>query len=310
MQTLFVLAQTGSPSFAERVEDFFTGRQFIVSVVILGVAVASYFVITRVGHAAFIRIGSRPGRAEDPVAAAERAQRMETLWTVVRKVLLITLAVVTALTLLSFWRVPIASLLAVGTVVGVALGFGAQSLVKDVISGFFIVSEHQFSIGDVVRLAGVAGRVEDVRLRVTVLRDLEGNVHYIPNGLIEVASNLTQQFATVVADISVAYHEDVDRVIALLGEVLEEMRRDPEWTETFLGDAQVLGVDQLAESAVIVRTTFQVVPDDRWQGRREYLRRVKNRFDAEGIEIPLPYRTVVPGDPSAWQEALGNPPAG
>ncbi len=288
----------------DRIEDFLLGDKFLVSVAIAAGAALLWILITRAGRQAFIRLGRKPP-LDDPVAVAERAQRLETLWAVVRRVLLVVLAVVTLLMLLSWWAVPITSLLAVGTVFGVALGFGAQSLVKDVISGFFIVSENQFSIGDVVRLAGVSGKVEDIRLRVTVLRDLEGNVHYIPNGLIEVASNLTQEFATVVADVGVAYHENVDAAIAVLADELDAFVSDPEWSDFFIGEQKILGVDQFGDSAIMIRTTFQVMPDQRWPTRREFLRRVKNRFDAEGIEIPFPYRTLVPGDAAAWRAALG-----
>jgi len=178
----------------------------------------------------------------------------------------------------------------------VAVGFGAQSLVKDVISGFFILAEDQYQIGDVVKIAGVAGLVVDIRPRVTVLRDLDGNVHYIPNGQITVTSNLTQEFAQVVLDVGVAYKESVDRVIEVLSDELSILRNDDEWREKFLEDPQILGVETLGDSAVTVRAVMKVGADDRWLVRREAQRRVKNRLDAEGIEIPFPHLTVYQGE--------------
>ncbi len=309
-----VLAQaTADESIATQLGDFFTGPKFLVSVGIVVGAVVLYLLIDRVGRRAFVGVGTRRLDQADPVAATERTQRLATLWVALRRVLLIVLLALTALTLLSWWRVPIASFLAVGTVIGVALGFGAQSLVKDVISGFFILSENQFSIGDVVRFGDVAGKVEDIRLRVTVLRDLEGNVHYVPNGWITVTSNLTQEFATVVVDVGVAYATDLDRALAVLGDEIRRYAADPDWRELFLGEPQLLGVEALADSAVVLRVTMQVRPESRWATRREFMRRIKNRLDAENIEIPFPQRTLHPGSPDQWRQALagsGEPAGG
>ncbi len=309
MHLLPVLAQAAEESLPDRLADFLGGDKFLVSVGIVFGAAAVYFLVDRVGRRAFVGVGRRaaPVDEADAVGAIERRQRLETLWAALRRLLVITLVVLTGLTLLAWWRVPIASFLAVGTVVGVALGFGAQSLVKDVISGFFILSENQFSIGDVVRLGEVAGKVEDIRLRVTVLRDLEGHVHYVPNGSITVASNLTQQFATVVADVGVSYGEDLDRALEVVRSEMADFMAAEDWAELFLGEPELLGVEALADSAVVLRATFRVFPDARWRVRREFLRRMKNRFDAEGIEIPFPQRTLVPGP--GWQELLAGPQA-
>ncbi len=300
-----VLAQAAADeSIGTRVAEFLTGPKFLVSVGIVVGAAVLYLLIDRLGQRAFVGVGTRRLDEADPVAAAERTQRLQTLWVALRRVLLIVLLALTLLTLLSWWRVPIASFLAVGTVIGVALGFGAQSLVKDVISGFFILSENQFSIGDVVRFGDVAGKVEDIRLRVTVLRDLEGNVHYVPNGWITVTSNLTQEFATVVVDVGVAYATEVDRALGVLGDEMGRFAADPEWQDLFIGEPELLGVEALADSSVVLRMTMRVRPDSRWPVRRELMRRVKNRLDAEGIEIPFPQRTLHPGSLEGWREAL------
>ncbi len=306
---MYVLAQAASDeSIATQVGDFLTGPKFLVSVGIVVGAALLYLLIDRVGRRAFVGVGTRRLDEADPVTATERTQRLETLWVALRRVLLIVLLALTLLTLLSWWRVPIASFLAVGTVIGVALGFGAQSLVKDVISGFFILSENQFSIGDVVRFGDVAGRVEDIRLRVTVLRDLEGNVHYVPNGWITVASNLTQEFATIVVDVGVGYSTNVDRALEVLGDEMRRFAADPAWQKLFMGEPELLGVEALADSAVVLRVTMQVRPEQRWAMRREFTRRVKNRLDAEGIEIPFPQRTLHAGE--GWAAVPAGPAAG
>ncbi len=246
-----------------------------------------YLVISRMAQRSVARFVQRGG---------EQGTRAQTLWSMLRRLVMLVLVVTAVLTVAAVWEIPQGPFLAVGSAVGVAIGFGAQDLVRDVISGFFILAEDQFHIGDVVRIADVAGAVEDIRPRVTVLRDLDGNVHYVPNGQIKVTSNLTQRFAQVVVDVGVAYRTDVDRALEVLGAVLDEMGSDEQWGPLFIEPPQVLGVDQLADSAVVLRAVVKVTADERWNVRREALRRVKNRFDAEGIEIPFPHLTVYRGD--------------
>jgi small conductance mechanosensitive channel len=214
-----------------------------------------------------------------------------------RRVLLIVFIAIGALTVAVVVGIPITPLLAVGSAVGVAVGFGAQDLVKDIIAGFFILAEDQYHIGDVIRVAGVAGAVEDIRLRVTVLRDLDGYVHYVPNGQIQVTTNLTQQFSQVVIDVGVAYKVDVDRAIDVFGDELRRLAADDAWSNLIIEEPQILGVDALGDSAVVLRGVLKVGADDRWLVKRETLRRVKNRFDAEGIEIPFPHLTLYQADP-------------
>ncbi len=222
--------------------------------------------------------------------------RARTLWAMARRLLIILFIATGVLMVAAVWSLPLGPLVAVGSAVGVAVGFGAQSLVKDVISGFFILAEDQYHIGDVVRLAGVAGAVIDIRPRVTVLRDLDGNVHYIPNGQITVASNLTQEFAQVVLDVGVAYKESVDRVIEVINDELAALKASEEWGGRLLDEPLMMGVDDLGDSAVTIRAVLKVGADDRWLVKREALRRIKNRLDAEGIEIPYPHMTIYRGD--------------
>lgn len=271
--------------------DFFSDplrqTQFVqTAVVLIGAVVLWWMFVRGVG-----KVVDRFGRG-DGVDAAEQRQRAETLWKAGRRVAAIVIAVILILTVLNIWDIPITAFVAVGSAVGVAIGFGAQSLVKDIIAGFFILAEDQFGIGDVVKIAGTSGSVVDMRLRVTVLRDLDGNAHYVPNGEIGVASNFTQSYAQVVIDVGIAYHESVDHALEVFGDELQRFAADDEWAGMVLEDPVVLGVQELGDSAVTIRGYLKVAPDQRWLVRRELFRRIKNRFDADSIEIPFPQRTV------------------
>ena len=235
------------------------------------------------------------------IEATERRQRAQTLWRAGRRAAAVVVVVIVLLTAMNIWAIPITAFVAVGSAIGVAVGFGAQSMVKDVIAGFFILAEDQFGIGDVVRIAGATGSVVDMRLRITVLRDLDGNAHYVPNGEITVASNFTQSYAQVVIDVGVAYHENVDHALDVFGDELRRFAADADWSAFVLEDPVVLGVEELGDSSVTIRGYLKVAPDRRWLVRRELFRRIKNRFDADSIEIPFPQRTVHIANP----EALG-----
>lgn len=264
--------------------------------VVLFVVLVTWLVIDQVVGRAIKRSVARI-LEEDDVRADERAKRILTLWSVGRLVIVIVLIVVAILLLFGVWGIPMTPFLAVGSVLGVALGFGAQDLVKDVIAGVFIVAENQYGIDDVVEIADTTGRVESIRLRTTVLRDLDGNVHHVPNGSITVASNYTQEYAQVVVDLGVAYEVDVDEVMAVIVDEGNRFYEDPEWQLAFLDAPELLGVEQLGESSVIVRIVLKVRPGQRWAARREFLRRIKRRFDEEGIEIPFPHITIVRRSP-------------
>lgn len=230
------------------------------------------------------------------VRGPEEQARAISLWAMLRRVVAVALLVTGVLSAVSIWGLPLAPFLAVGSAVGVAVGFGAQTLVQDVIAGFFILAEDQYRIGHVVRVMDVTGTVEDIRPRVTVLRDLDGNVHYVPNGKIEVASNFTQEYAQVVLDVGIAYKESVDRAIDVIGDELRVLAADPEWAPFVVEAPQILGVDALRDSSVVVRGIVKVAPAERWRVRREALRRIKNRLDAEDIEIPFPHVKLYSGD--------------
>ncbi len=221
-----------------------------------------------------------------------RAQRLETIARTFSTAVILTIVVIAIVMGLAVWGVPIAPIVASLSVVGVGIGFGAQDLVKDVIAGIFVLVEDQYSVGDVVELAGVSGTVVEVRLRTTVLRGLDGSVHHIPNGAVRVATNLTHESSSIVLDLAVAYEESVDRAIEVITDETIVLANDPEWGPRLVDQPTVLGVDALADSGVIVRIVMTTDPDQRWAVKREFLRRIKNRFDDEGIEIPYPHLTI------------------
>ncbi|OGP64906.1 MAG: mechanosensitive ion channel protein MscS [Deltaproteobacteria bacterium RBG_13_53_10] len=228
---------------------------------------------------------------EDP----EFQKRTQTLGSIIRYVLVIAILIVAAMTVLKELGVEIAPVLAAAGIVGLAVGFGAQSLVKDVISGFFILLEDQIRVGDVVQIAGKGGLVEKINLKTTILRDLAGNVHYVPNGHIDVVTNMTKDFSRYVFDIGVAYRENVDEVVEVIKEVDEELRNDPDYKDDILEPIEILGLDQFADSAVIIKARTTTVPIKQWRVGREFNRRLKKKFDERNIEIPFPHITLYMG---------------
>lgn len=226
-------------------------------------------------------------------------KRADTLTTVIKDVGRIMILGVGFLLILSEVGVNMGPLLAAAGIGGLAIGFGAQNLVKDVISGFFILLEDQIRVGDVVQIAGVGGLVEEVRLRTVRLRDLAGNVHVVPNGSIDKVQNFTYEFSRYVFDVGVAYREDVDEVMAVLKEVAGELQADPEFGSDILEPLEMLGVDQFADSAVIIKCRITTKPIKQWRIGREMNRRIKKAFDARGIEIPFPHQTIYWGEPKS-----------
>ncbi|HEX6106391.1 MAG TPA: mechanosensitive ion channel family protein [Gemmatimonadales bacterium] len=220
-----------------------------------------------------------------------RERRGKTISQLLRSVgWVVILAVALLLTFNLF--INIGPILAGAGILGLAISFGAQSLVKDVISGFFILFEDQFAIGDIVEAAGKGGVVERMTLRVVVLRDLEGTMHVIPNGEIKVVSNRTRGWARAVVDVGVTYQEDVDRALAVVRDEAAQFSTDKVWGAQLDGPVEVPGVESLGDSAVVIRSLIRTQPGSQWNAAREYRRRIKNRFDREGIEIPFPQRTV------------------
>lgn len=188
-------------------------------------------------------------------------------------------------------------LLAAAGLGGLAIGFGAQSLVKDLISGFFILLGNSLRVGEVVEVAGVAGVVEEVELRAMRLRDLSGNVHVVPNGVIDKVKNMTKDYSYYVFNIGVAYREDMDEVMAVLQEIAADLRQDPEFADDILAPLEMFGVDKFSDSAVVIKCRVKTQSIKQWRVGREMNRRIKKTFDAKGIEIPFPHQTIYWGEP-------------
>lgn len=177
-------------------------------------------------------------------------------------------------------------------VVGLAVAFGAQNLIRDYFYGFVILLENQYKINDILRIGDTSGQVERITLRMTVLRDLEGRVHFIPNGKIDSVTNMTHGWSRAVFEIGVAYKEDADEVMNVLMELAQGLREDPQTASMILEDPEMLGVDALGDSAVVIKFVIKTRPLKQWAVKRELLRRIKRRFDELGIEIPFPHRTI------------------
>lgn len=228
-------------------------------------------------------------RQESP----EESQRVRTLSRVIRYVLTVGTMVVAGLSILGELGVSIAPILGAAGIVGIAVGFGAQSLVKDYFTGFFLLLENQIRLGDVVEAAGKAGVVEEMTLRYLRLRDYSGNVHFVPNGQITAVTNMSYGFAYAVVDARVAFAADVDRAIDAICRTAAELRADPAFAPRILDDLEMAGVDQWADSAVVIRCRFRVAPLEQWNVCRELLRRIKRRFDDDGIAMPYPHLKIV-----------------
>ncbi len=228
----------------------------------------------------------------------ESVKRAETLGRVFRYIAAVVITLVAGMLVLGELGVSVAPILGAAGVVGLAVGFGAQSLVKDYFNGFFLLLENQIRQGDVVKLGDHAGLVEEVTLRFVQLRDYDGNVHFVPNGTISSVVNMSRGFAQAVVDIGVGYGEDLDQVMEVMREVGRDMRHDPIHATRILDELEIAGVEKWADSAVMIRARFRVAPLEQWTVKRDYLRRLKRAFDERGIEIPFPQvRLHVPPSP-------------
>lgn len=228
----------------------------------------------------------------------ESDKRIETIIRLLRQGTMIALWLTVGLVILKEVGVQIGPLLASAGVLGLAVGFGAQNLVRDVISGFFFILENQVRVGDVAIINGTGGLVERINFRTIILRDLSGTVHVFPNGTVNTMSNLTNEWSAYVFDIGVAYKENTDEVIRVMKEVGAEMRQDAELGPLMLEDPEIFGVDKFDNSAVVIKGRLKTRPIRQWMVGREFLRRVKHAFDANGIEIPFPHRTLYFGEKS------------
>lgn len=244
-------------------------------------------------QATLVRAGERtetvPGQAQ---------KRVTTLIGLLRTIGLVLLWGVVLVIALDQVGLDVTPILAGAGIVGLAVGFGAQNIVRDLISGFFMVLEDQVRVGDVAIVNGTGGLVEAITFRTIVLRDLAGVVHVFPNGTINTLSNMTKGWSGYVIDMGVAYKEDTDHVADIMRRVAEEMRQDAEWGYRILEPIEIFGVDDFADSAVVIKARLKTHPIQQWNVGREYRRRLKKAFDAEGIEIPFPHLSIYTGEVS------------
>jgi small conductance mechanosensitive channel len=266
------------------------GSRVIGGVISIAIVAAGAVLIWELANVA---IESRlAGVGEAPSIAPHRVARLRTLLPLMRKALFAVLTVMVALVALAEFGVNIGPLLAGAGIVGLAVGFGAQTLVKDIITGAFLLIEDALAVGDVVTVTGIGGVVEDLSIRSIRLRDMSGNVHTIPFSSVDTVTNMTKDFSYYLLDIAVAYREDTDEVSKVCGEIVDEMRLDPELGPFILEPLEMLGIERFAESAVILRARIKTTPIKQWLVGREFNRRMKKRFDALGIEMPFPHRTI------------------
>jgi moderate conductance mechanosensitive channel len=224
-------------------------------------------------------------------------QKQQTFIPVIKTTVQIVTGFVGGIVILERLGVNTGPILAGAGIVGLAVGFGAQTLVKDLINGLFILFEESIRVGDFAKVGGKGGIVETVGLRTVKLRDVHGTVHVIPNSSIDTLSNFSKVFSRTLMDIGVAYRENVDDVIEILKEVGEDLRKDPAHGPNILEPLEIFGLDRFEDSAVIIRARFKTKPLKQWGIKREFYRRLKKVFDERGIEIPFPHRTLYMGEP-------------
>jgi moderate conductance mechanosensitive channel len=240
-------------------------------------------------------VGKATARGE---SSLESRKRIETIVRLLKQAGLLAIWITFFLIILREIGVEVGPLIASAGIVGLAIGFGAQNLVRDVISGFFIILENQIRVGDVAVINGTGGLVEAINFRTTVLRDLAGIVHFFPNGTITTLSNMTTEWSAYVFDIGVAYKENTDEVIQAIQEVADGLMADADMKKLILEPPEIFGVDKLDNSAVIIKGRIKTLPIQQWTVGREFLRRIKLSFDEKNIEIPFPHSTIYFGEAS------------
>jgi small conductance mechanosensitive channel len=273
------------------------GRRIAVSVtsivLIVVIAVAAWESINAVLERYALRVfGESPSR---------RGMRARTLIMLAQRALLAVIVVFVGMIILSEIGINIAPLIAGAGMVGIAVGLGAQTLVKNLIEGISNLIEDSFAVGDVVKLGDISGVVEEISMRVVRLRDFAGSVHTMPFSEIKTITNMTRDFSFAVFDIGVAYESDVERVREVLKRIAADLRADPELGGFITGDIEILGLDQFGESAITIKARIRTLPGKQWTVQREFNQRLKAAFEREGIDIPFPHRTIriIGADPQA-----------
>jgi len=263
----------------------------ILIIVVVGIAL--WYALKKFLPPVLHRSMAQPKRGESRIGMKKREDTLRSVFMGLGKIVIV---VIVAFMILSELNVPIGPILAGFGIAGIAVGFGAQYLIRDLIAGVFILLENQYRVGDVAKIADIAGLVEEVNLRKTVLRDLDGIVHHVPNGEIKVASNYTRHFSRVNLDISVAYGTDLDHAINVINRVGQELAADKDWSERIISAPQVLRVNKFGDSGIDIKILGDVKPIEQWGVMGELRLRLKKAFDEEGIEIPWPHIKLYYGE--------------
>jgi small conductance mechanosensitive channel len=294
---------------AHKTLDWLLGTPLQIAGILLGALIIRWLVHRAIDRVV-VRAASAAKRAEDPprrrgarvlagatgaFVSERRGQRAETVGSVLRSVASFAIFGMAFVTILDKLGIPIGPLLASAGVAGVALGFGAQSLVRDFLSGIFMILEDQYGVGDMVDTGGAVGTVEEMSLRVTKLRDGSGVVWYVRNGEILRVGNHSQGWSTAIVDVAVAYNEDIARVQSVIREVANTMAEDEAWDEKIVDDPVIAGVESVTSNAVTIRVVVKCSVNEHFGVQRELRERIKTAFDREGIQVPVPVFPVVPG---------------
>ncbi len=261
-------------------------------VLILALAAIFSRVVSRLVGEVVTRLTEDDGEG-DTLRAIEAKKRADTLANVTSRTVSVAVWAIAVAMALSEIGFDVGPLLAGAGVAGIAIGFGAQNLVRDFFAGFFLLSENQIRVGDVAVINGQGGLVEQMNLRTTILRDGAGAVHVFPNGAITQLTNKTRDYSFYVFDVGVAYKEDIEQVMGVMRSVAEEMKQDPEIGKMMLAPIEVFGLDKFADSSVVIQARIKTTPNQQWTVGRAYNLRLKKRFDAEDIEFPFPHRTII-----------------
>lgn len=244
----------------------------------------------------FSKVLHRRTRKEDDITKSERQKRINTLTGIISTILKIVLVFLYAVIVLEKLGVAIGPILASAGILGLAIGFGAQELVRDMISGFFLLLEDQIRIGDAVELNGKWGVVESIELRTIKLRDLSGVVHVFQNGKINTLSNMSKDWSALIVNVGVAYKEKYDHVTEVIAKVGDDMYTHPQYKDVMIAPLEISGLNDFADSAIVIRVIIKTKPGMQWDTGREFRRRIKEAFDEANIEIPFPHRTVYWGE--------------
>jgi small conductance mechanosensitive channel len=266
------------------------GASILINLLLLSISILLFRIL--MGRSKAFLIRREQSKKYDETTKEEQIKRIETLMSIVRQLGKLILVIIFGMMILDDLGVNLGPILASAGIVGLAIGFGAQELVRDFISGFFILIENQIRTGDVAIINGKGGLVEKIELRTITLRDFSGVVHIFQNGKIDSLSNMTKEWSAMVMDIGVGYDADLDQIMGIMLEVGNEMQKDEVFGEKMVEPVEVLGVDEFADSAVIIKVRLITKPVAQWVTSREYRKRLKQAFDKAGIEIPFPQRTI------------------